>query len=271
MSVWFLAASFAVSTATFQSTPPDFQSAVDEIWVEVGDVSVRALCTSHTPHVLFMHDTGRDADAFASVLEHLDGDVAACAYDRPTKVGEAGRPRPRGWFELMDELRSIHDALGAPPGYVLVGEGMGAMYARLFAASRPAAVSGLVLIEPTHEDLPELLKPAMPSEDWASWMARRLEPNLDGVREADLGARARRMRTPTIPITVLTATSRPVPEGWNERFVAEAARQAHESLVRGRPYGRHVPARASGPDVARDEPGLVAEELTRVIRLAGAS
>jgi pimeloyl-ACP methyl ester carboxylesterase len=186
-------------------------------------------------------------------------------------MSEAGRPRPRGWFELMDELRSIHDALGARPGYVLVGEGMGAMYARLFAASRPAAVSGLVLIEPAHEDLPELLEPAMPGEDWARWMARRLEPNSDGIREAELAERARRARLPTIPVTVLTAATRPVPEGWNARFVVEAARQAHESLVRGRTYGRHVPARASGPDVARDEPGLVAEELARVIRLAGAS
>lgn len=271
MSIWVLAASFSVSAATFQSSPPALQPAIDEIWVDVAGGSVRALCTSRTPHVLFMHDAGRDADAFSSVLEHLDGDVAACAYDRPTKVGEAGRARPRGWFELMDELRAIHDALGARPGYVLVGEGMGAMYARLFAASRPAAVSGLVLIEPAHEDLPELLQPAMPSEDWGSWMARRLEPNADGVREAELAERARRTRLPSIPITVLTATTRPVPEGWNERFVAEAARQAHESLVRGRTYGRHVPARASGPDVARDEPGLVAEELARVIRLAGTS
>ena len=239
--------------------------------MQVAGREIRALCTSGRPTVLFIHDVGRSAHAWSSVLEHLEGDVGACAYQRPARAGEAGRPEPRGWFELLDELRLIHEALGVRPGHLLVGEGMGAMYARLFAASRPGAVAGLLLVEPAHVDLPELLKPAMPGEEWSRWMIRRAEPNADGVRESELGERARRMRLPRIPVTVVTAMTRPVPDGWNERFVGEAARQAHESLVRGRPYGRHVPAPVAGPDVIREQPGLVAEELARVIRLAGAS
>ena len=268
---WLLAVSFTLPAVASQSVTPAAQPAVDEVWVQVSGRSIRALCTSGEPTVLFIHDVGRSADAWSSVLRHLDGDVGACAYERPAPGGEGGLPQPRGWFELLDELRMIHEALGARPGYVLVGEGMGAMYARLFAGSRPGAVAGLLLVEPAHEDLPELLKPAMPGDDWTRWMSRRAQPNTDGVREAGLAERARRLRLPRIPVTVVTGTTRPVPEGWNERFVGEAARQAHESLVRGRTHGRHVPARAPGPDVIREQPGLVAEELARIIRLAGGS
>jgi pimeloyl-ACP methyl ester carboxylesterase len=269
MMGWVAGMWLVATAATFQVGPSESGSGVEEVWFEVAGSSARALCTSDAPRVLFLHDVGRDADAWLGVLESLDPDIGACAYDRLPELGEGGLPSPRGWFELMDELRAIHDALGARPGYVLVGEGMGAMYARLFASSRPGAVSGLLLIEPVHEDLPGLLEPGMPSEDRTRWMALRSEPNEDGVREADLAERARRARTPRMPLTVITAMSRPVPEGWNERFVHEAARRAHESLVRGRTYGRHVPARAPGPDVAYEEPGLVAEEIARVIRLAG--
>ncbi|MEX2466059.1 MAG: alpha/beta hydrolase [Gemmatimonadota bacterium] len=272
MSGWIAATLLAASTAAFQAPQPEPRSGVDEVWVEVAGRSIRALCTSSAPTVLFLHDAGADADDWRSVLEHLDTEAGACVYQRAATGGETGEVAPRGWFELFEELRGVHDALGARPGYVLVGQGVGAMYARLFASTRPGAVGGLLLIEPSHEDLPQRLMPAMPAAAWTRWMALRKELNPDGVREAELAARARRTRVPGgIPMTVITATSRPVAEGWDERFVDEAARQAHESLVRGRAYGRHVPARAYGPDVARDQPSLVAEEIERVLRIAGSS
>jgi pimeloyl-ACP methyl ester carboxylesterase len=263
------AAVFAAVAGAGQAPQPQFgpDTGVDELWVEVAGRSVRALCTPGTPKVIFLHEAGGGAEGWRRVLGHLGHGVGACAYDRPAPAGEGSSPSARGWFELFEELRATHEALGARKGYVLVGQGMGAMYARLFASLRPGVVTGLLLVEPAHEDLPHLLRPAMTGTDWAAWTARRAEPNPDGIREADLAERARRARATRLPVTVITATDRPVPEGWNERFVHEAARQASESLVRGREFGRHVPARAFAPDVADGQPALIANEVERLLRL----
>jgi pimeloyl-ACP methyl ester carboxylesterase len=260
----FVAVAGAVQAPQPQPGP---DTAVDELWVEVAGRSVRALCTPGTPKVIFLHEAGGDAEGWRRVLDHLGHGIGACAYDRPAPAGEGSPPSARGWFELFEDLRATHEALGARNGYVVVGQGVGAMYARLFASARPGVVDGLLLVEPAHEDLPRLLRPAMSDADWTAWAARRAEPNPDGIREADLAERARRARAPRIPVTVITASDRPVPEGWNERFVDEAARQAGESLVRGRAFGRHVPARAFAPDIAHGQPALVADEIERLLRL----
>lgn len=267
MTTLIAAAAFAAVAGAVQAPQPDPHNEIDELWVEVAGRSVRALCTPGVPKVIFVHEAGGDAEDWRRVLDHLESGIGACAYDRPAPAGEGSVPPARGWFELFEELRAIHEALGARQGYVLVGQDVGAMYARLFASARPGVVAGLLLVEPAHEDLPHLLRPAMPAAAWTSWMARLSEPNPDGIREADLAERARRARAPRVPVTVITATERPVPEGWNERFVHEAARQASESLVRGRAFGRHVPARAFAPDVAHGQPALVADEIERLLRL----
>ena len=275
MTAWALLVPFVAAAAPVQTHAPWPEPQVEEVRVDVGGRSVRALCTSSAPRIVFLQDAGGGAADWLAVMERLGDGVPACAYDRSalwprhTGPGGAAPPHARGWLELAEDLLAVHVALGVRPGAILVGEGVGAMYARLLASTRPGAVGGLVLLEPTHEDLPRLLLPAMSADDWRRWMARRATPNADGVRETELDARARRERRLRLPVTVVTATSRMVAPEWDERFVDEAARQVHESLVRGRPFGRHVPAPDAGPELSRDAPALVADEVRRVWRIVG--
>lgn len=124
-----------------------------------------------------------------------------------------------------------------------------------------------MLLEPAHESLPRLMRPGLPEDDWRRWMDARGRPNADGVAPAHLAARVHHARLPEIPVTVVTADHRPAEPDWDTRFLDEAARRAHEELVRGRPFGRHVPAPGSGPNLAEDAPALVAEEILRVLRI----
>lgn len=239
---------------------------IHELRIEIDGSTIRALCTDGSRRVVLLHGEGSTADTWRPVLERLDGAVGACAYDRRGSGESSPAPEPRGWFEFMDELRRIHLALGFEKDYVLAAHSLGGLYARVFAADRPTDLSGLVLVDPAHEDMPDRLQSWMPPSEWAEWVARRRRPNADGVTERVVAERARRSRLPDIPVTVITAAIRRDGGGWDARFVAEAARQLHASILRGVASGRHIPAARSGHDVQLDQPALIADEILRVVR-----
>lgn len=239
-----------------------------EVTVEVDGRPIRAVCTPGPRRVVFLHDDAGSAADYRAVLALLDGHVGACAYERPAADGGGAAAAARGWFELATEMAAIHRALGVERPAILVGDGLGGLYARLYAAGRGSEVAGLVLLDPDHEDLPARARRGMPDHAWAAWADARTQVNRDGIREVDLAERARRSRLPDIPVTVLTATVRPSSDGWNPRWINEAARELHGNLVAGLTRGRHVPARGASTAVHRDDPRLVVDEILRVVGLA---
>ncbi|MFR9804483.1 alpha/beta fold hydrolase [Pseudonocardia sp. RS010] len=64
---------------------------------------------------------------------------------------------PRPGSRVTDDLRELLEAIGLPGPYVLVGHSLGGLYARLFAKRFPDDVAGLVLLDPTHEDIATFL------------------------------------------------------------------------------------------------------------------
>jgi len=250
------------------SVPAEHPRAVHEIHIDVDGAAIRALCTDGRRDVLLMHGGSSTADTWRPVLERLDGEVGACAYDRRGNGQSFPGPEPRGWYEFLDELRRIHLALGFDRDYVVAGHSLGGLYARLFAIDRPADFSGLILLDPAHEDMFEHIRAGMPREEYDRWMAIQRSANEDGIVEVELGERLRTGRLPEIPVTVLTATIRQDGGGWDQRFVNEGARQVHASILRGVTAGRHIPAQRSGHDIQLDEPRLVADEILRVVRIA---
>lgn len=241
---------------------------VHELRIEMDGGTIRALCTDGARRVVLWHDDGSSAETWRAVLERLDGSVGACAFDRRGS-GESGpAPDQRGWYELVDELRRIHLALGFERDYVVVAHGLGGLYARAYASDRPMDLSGLLLVDPAHEDMPDRLRTGMPRDAWEAWTTARTLPNVDGVTERSVGRRLRRSRLPGIPVTVVTAALRQDGNGWDARFVNEAARQVHASILRGATSGRHVPAQRSGHDVQLDQPSLIADEILRLLRVS---
>lgn len=259
---WMLLAGLVVAL-TARPAMAD-QQQVRDVQTVVGGRPVHALCTDGPVQVILLHGESGGAESWRPVLERLEGRVGACAYDR---VWSGPPGEGRGWFELMDELHDIHQALGVPAGYTLVGHSIGGLYARLLAADRPHDVGGLVLVDPAHEDMPEEAKRGMPADAWSAWMDSRLQPNADGVREIELARHARRSRLPDIPVTVITAMVRKDGDGWDARYLAEAARRVHASILQGVRLARHVPANGSGHDVPLEAPDLVATEITRMVRM----
>jgi len=239
---------------------------IHEIRIRVAGGTVRALCTDGPRQVVLLHGASDVADTWRSVLERMPSEVGACAYDRLGNGNSVPRPDERGWYEFLDEVRNIHRALSFESPYVLVGHALGGLYGRLYAIDRPGDVRGLVLVDPAHEDMLGRARPGMPDAEWKEANGLRDVPNEDGIVVSQLDARLRRGRLPDIPVTVITAGTRREDGGWDARFVNEAARQVHASILSGISVARHVPASRSGPAVQRDEPRLVADEILRVVR-----
>jgi pimeloyl-ACP methyl ester carboxylesterase len=88
-------------------------------------------------------------------------------YDRAGIGKSQPGPQPRDARRIAMELRQMLRNAGLSPPYILVGQSMGGPYIRVFAASYPEEVSGLVLVDPTHAELVE------PFDDVKAWFAAR--------------------------------------------------------------------------------------------------
>ena len=106
---------------------------------------------SGSPVVVFEAGAGQLSSTWLPVLDALAGLTTACTWDRPG-YGWSDRSRtPLGLDSVTDSLSGLLDAAGLAPPYVLVGWSLGAFYVRRFAQRRPAAVAGMVLVDPSHE------------------------------------------------------------------------------------------------------------------------
>src|SRR5262245_33014759 len=92
-----------------------------------------------------------------------------CTYDRPgtiTQFGDELLPsrsdaiaQPRTTPEVVADLHALLQAAQVPGPYVLAGHSLGGFMARLYAATYPDEVVGLVLVDAYSERLETLLPP----------------------------------------------------------------------------------------------------------------
>jgi pimeloyl-ACP methyl ester carboxylesterase len=74
------------------------------------------------------------------------------SYDRAGLGWSEPSLRPRNGAVMIDELDALLQAARIDGPFILVGQSFSALLARLYAASRPADVAGIVLLDPAHED-----------------------------------------------------------------------------------------------------------------------
>lgn len=74
-------------------------------------------------------------------------------YDRPGYSKSEVCEKSRDAITVAKELKQALQVAGYPPPYILVGWSLGGAYARVFCGLFPESVVGLVLIDPTPEDI----------------------------------------------------------------------------------------------------------------------
>jgi pimeloyl-ACP methyl ester carboxylesterase len=226
------------------------------------------------------------------VLPGVAETTRVCTYDRPGTYASIGEDdlisrsdpiaQPRTAPEVVTELHALLQAAEIPGPYVLAGHSLGGFFARLYAATYPDEVVGLVLVDAYSE----LLESVMSPEQWQALV--RLNqglgadtvipiPGYGDVETIRFGADNAVMREavaasslPPMPLAVL-AHGKPFAlpaddaQGFSaaelEAFI-RAENQEKAALV---PDARYSVASESGHDIHQDQPELVTEAIRQVV------
>jgi pimeloyl-ACP methyl ester carboxylesterase len=103
--------------------------------------------------------------AWAPVQREIAKFTKACWYDRAGYGWSDPGPFPNHSDSVARDLHKLLSVSGHPPPYVLVGHSAGGLDVRVFNGMYPNEVAGMVLVDPTPEDILEW-SPGIPAPDW---------------------------------------------------------------------------------------------------------
>jgi pimeloyl-ACP methyl ester carboxylesterase len=104
------------------------------------------------PAVVVVPALGDSGLIWQRIQSSLAPEVRVCLYDRAGIGWSDPLRRRRSTSGMADDLHALLAAAGVEPPYILVGHSVGGIIARRFAASYPALVAGMVLVDSSHEE-----------------------------------------------------------------------------------------------------------------------
>lgn len=143
------------SLPALAATPdsPGAEFAAPHRLVDIGGRKLNLFCSgTGSPTVVFESPSGGAGWHWFAVQPKVAANTRACVYDRAGYGFSDPAPRAADARNAVDDLHALLKAAAVAPPYVLVGNSFGGGSVELYAWLYPAEVSGLVLVEPMHED-----------------------------------------------------------------------------------------------------------------------
>jgi pimeloyl-ACP methyl ester carboxylesterase len=292
---WVTPGLSARSSATPVVAESDFSGMVD-----IGGRSLHLECRgSGSPTVileagfrtradLWMDDLIQPEAPRTMVLPGVAQFTRVCAYDRPgTATVSDGEllpsrsdavPMPRTAQDAVSDLHALLEEAAVPGPYVLVGHSYGGLFVRLYAATYPDEVVGMVLVDAFSETLrdemtteqwrayDEIFQP-VPAElaDYSDLEFTDLDASLDQMLDAAAVSPLR-----SIPLVVMSrgqvmAMPADLPGGLSGALLEAAWQSAQEGLAGLLPDARHVIATESEHYIQLQQPELVIDAVRDVV------
>jgi pimeloyl-ACP methyl ester carboxylesterase len=123
-------------------------------FVAVGERRLHLRCMgSGSPLILLEAGLGGDSSGWVRVQPRLARETRVCSYDRAGYYFSDPGPLPRTADADVDDLHRLLEAAHLRSPMILVGHSLGGLLARLYAATYPADVVGMVLLDPVLDDI----------------------------------------------------------------------------------------------------------------------
>jgi pimeloyl-ACP methyl ester carboxylesterase len=149
MAVVSLALPAAAVVTQDQAAPPPFPPPGK--LVDVGGWRLHLNCTGEArasqPTVILEAGVGDFSVEWSLVQPGVAKFARVCSYDRAGDGWSELGPHPRTLRQIVYELHTLLDKGGVKPPLVLVGHSYGGWLVRLYAATYPADIAGMVLVE----------------------------------------------------------------------------------------------------------------------------
>jgi pimeloyl-ACP methyl ester carboxylesterase len=217
---------------------------------------------------------------WAAILPIIAKETRMCVYDRADLGRSSKSAGMRTAREAARDLHALLAKIGVQPPYVIAGQSLGGINARMYAHEYPSEIAGLILIDTSHPDwyaqLAKVLPPPAENESEvlrgyrygppASILGERIDipASLTALQTAgDLGDK---------PLVILTRSpgsqgGGPIPDEWQRRSDA-LHQQLQPDLAKLSTNGRHIVAKKAGHNIQLEEPKLVIDAILEVVRQA---
>ena len=246
-----------------------------EKMVDVGGYHLRMRIEGSGPSVVFMSGGfGGRFESWMPLASRLTDKAQVILYDRGGSGGSEPAPGLRDSKRIAQELRDALQNAGLKGPYVIVGQSIGGIHARVFAHQYPQQVAGLVLIDPTAEDYDaELIRARgenMRRETAAAdaAMAQDMKNAPVGFRleyeslNADMQEAREAWPLPKVPITVMTSLHPGADLNHESPMIWLGL---HQDLAK-RAGAKHVITEKLGHNMQNEDPGFVAKEIQELVR-----
>ena len=122
--------------------------------VDIGGRELNIYCSGEgSPTVIFEGDWGFPGYSWLHIQRDVARFTRACWYDRAGYGWSDPGPFPNHSDSIARDLHAVLEKARIAPPYVLAAHAIGAFHARVFRGFYPNEVAGMVLIDPTSEDL----------------------------------------------------------------------------------------------------------------------
>ena len=235
--------------------------------IDIGGRTLYLECQgSGAPTVILEAGMTGDHRTWERVQPQIAQSTRVCAYDRANVPPSDPAPPPRTAGDAVDDLQLLLERAEIERPVVLVGFSMGGLIAQLYAATYPADVAGLVLIESNHPDewdqFEVHLTPEQIEEDRAMTLAN--PEGLDPYRSLEEAQAAGPL--PKVPLVVVTAgMSEGWPPGWDPELFDALRAEQQADLATRIPGGWQVIAEGSGHHVPSQQPTMILEAVESVL------
>jgi pimeloyl-ACP methyl ester carboxylesterase len=252
--------------------------------VAVGGYRLAIHCIGEgSPTVVLETGLGAPSEYWAPVQQEIARLTRVCRFDRAGR-GKSDPPptTPPACADMVADLRALLHNASIPPPYVLVGNSLGGMNARLYAYRHPEEVAGLVLVDGSHQDQFTRIGDALPEPEpdspdshkgfyhfWAGGGWRDPANNPENVDFVASREQLRAIRSlGDLPVVVLAsgvflreAPTRPearplLNEIWQD-LQRDLANLSSNSVYRV--------VESSGHFIQRDRPEVVVDAIRRVL------